>query len=144
MLDNCRNIYKTARETAGLTQEKASELLFISVRSIADYESGRTIPGDDVVCRMIENYKSKILAYMHLKYSSDVGYKYLPDIISNDFSTSVIRFQKEYQDISTVHKDMIEVACDGMVDDNEVHKWEKVKKEISEMAGAAMALMFAK
>lgn len=144
MLSNCRNVYKTARETAGLTQEKSSDLLFISVRSLADYEAGRTIPGDDVVCKMIEVYSSIKLAYLHLKYSTAVGRRYLPDIILDDLPLSVIRFQKEYQDVSTVHKDMIEVACDGKIEEYEVPKWQKIKKEISDIASAAMSLMFVK
>lgn len=76
----CGNIYKTARRAAGLTQEQAAEQLYISVRSIAEYESGRTIPPDDVVCRMVDLYGDRSLAYLHLKQSTEVGRRYLPDL----------------------------------------------------------------
>lgn len=52
----CGNIYKNARRAAGLTQEQAAEQLYISVRSLAEYEAGRTTPPDDVACRMIDVY----------------------------------------------------------------------------------------
>ncbi len=54
-----KNIYRIARECTGYTREEAAELLYISTRSLADYESGKTVPPDDVVCRMIEVYKAE-------------------------------------------------------------------------------------
>ena len=44
MSGECRNIYKAARRAAGFTQERASELLGVSVRSLADYETGQRLP----------------------------------------------------------------------------------------------------
>ncbi|MFZ7120723.1 MAG: helix-turn-helix domain-containing protein [Eubacteriaceae bacterium] len=142
MLSDCMNIYRTTRKHAGFTMEQASELLFIGVRSLADYEAGRTIPGDDVVCKMIEVYGSTKLAYLHLKYSTTVGMKYLPDIMIDDLPLSIVRFQKEYNDVTSVIDDMFQVVSDGKIDDEEVSKWKKVSKEISDIASAAMSLMF--
>lgn len=39
-----RNIYKTARRAAGMTQEAAAERLGISVESVRAYETGQRIP----------------------------------------------------------------------------------------------------
>ena len=42
-----QNIYKNARKSAGFTQEKASQLLNVSVDSLRDYEqSQRPVPSD--------------------------------------------------------------------------------------------------
>ena len=38
-----RNIYQIAQESTGLTQEKSSELMDISVDSLRDYEGGREL-----------------------------------------------------------------------------------------------------
>ena len=43
-----RNIYAAARNAAGLTQERAAECLAISVRSLADYESGVRLPSEEM------------------------------------------------------------------------------------------------
>lgn len=67
MENECRSIYKVARLKAGITQEVASELLHISMKSISDYERGKTIPPDDVVCNMVTLYQAPWLAYVHLK-----------------------------------------------------------------------------
>ena len=41
------NIYKRARATAGLTQERWAEQLGISVESVRLYESGAGLPSDE-------------------------------------------------------------------------------------------------
>ena len=48
MPDNDKTIYKTCREAAGYTQERAAELLNLSVRQLARFEAGELIPGDDI------------------------------------------------------------------------------------------------
>ena len=61
MQGNCKNIYRTARIVAGFTQEKAAEMLGISVRSLADYETGVRLPPNDVVNDMVMCYANTIL-----------------------------------------------------------------------------------
>ena len=48
MQSDCMNIYQTARKVAGLTQERAAELLGLSPRTLADYEAGLRLPPNDV------------------------------------------------------------------------------------------------
>ena len=144
MKGRCENIYKIARSYTDLTQEKASELLHISPRSLSDYEANKTIPGDDIVCMMVEAYGTAWLAYEHLKRSTVVGQKYLPSIDFSDLPKSVLRLQKEVRDVEYVNNDMVDIACDGIVEEHENDKWNQVVKEINEMAGAALAVVFSK
>ena len=130
MHGHCENIYKISRKAAGLTQYQAAELINVSVRSLADYETGKTIPPDDVVAAMVEAYKAPWLAYQHLKESSELGRKYLPDINFSDLARAVLRFQKEVRDLETVDRALVEIACDGEIDDTERPKWQTVTKEI--------------
>ncbi len=138
------NIYKNARKTTILTQEKASEFLRISKDSLSAYERGITRTPDDIVCKMIEVYGTRWLAYEHLRESTLVGQKYLPKINHNDVAKSVLRLQKEIADLNLVNSDMISIACDGIIDETEVSTWNKVTKEIQEVAGAALAVVFTK
>ena len=140
----CENIYKSARRNAGMTQEQAAEQLYISVRSLAEYEAGRTIPPDDVVCRMVEAYGAKHLAYMHLKQSTEVGRRFLPDLHIMDLPRSVLKLQKEVKDVTDINHHMVDVACDGMVEEHESETWRRVETELSEMVGAGLAVIFAR
>jgi len=144
MKRHCENIYKNARKVAGLTQEQAAEQLYISVRSLAEYEAGRTIPPDDVVCRMVEVYKAKHLAYLHLKQSTEVGRRFLPELHILDLPRSVLRLQKEVADVNGIHREMVEVVCDGMVEEHEHETWQSIEKELMEMIGAGLSVVFAR
>lgn len=138
----CGVIYKQARETAGLTQEQASYLLPIPVRTLSSYENGSLVPSGELVCRMIKVYESKWLWYLHLKNNDPVGKEFLPDIEFTDLAKSVLRLQKEVSDLDSINRDMIDIACDGKVCSHEEPRWRNITKEIYEMAGAALAVIF--
>lgn len=140
----CGNIYQNARKNANLTQEQAAEAIYISTRSLGDYESGRTTPNDETVCRMIEAYGAEWLGYQHLKQSTLVGEKYLPDIEFSDLAKSVLRLQKEVGDLDNIHRDMVDIACDGKICSHEEPRWRNITKEVYEMAGAALAVIFSR
>jgi transcriptional regulator with XRE-family HTH domain len=138
----CGNIYKAARKAAGLTQEQAAEQLYISVRSLAEYEAGRTIPPDDVVCRMVEVYNTRYLAYLHLKNSTEVGRRFLPELHIADLPMSVLKLQKEVDDVTNIRRDIVEVVCDGKIDEEELPRWQNIVKELQEMIGAGLSVIF--
>ena len=142
MKKECKTIYKTSRENAQLSQEAAVEHLYISTRSLSDYETGRTIPGDDIVCRMIETYNAHELAYLHLQQNTEVGRRYLPGICLDDLPRAVLRLQKESRHMQAKEGDLIAIACDGEVDSTEQSMWEIAKKELQELAGAALAVLY--
>ena len=66
MSKSCTNIYRKARNQAGLTREDAAYQLHIGERTLAAYESGESIPNGNLVNDMIELCKTKWLAYTHL------------------------------------------------------------------------------
>ena len=139
MKKRCRNIYRIARKSAGLTQEEAAELLNVSPRTLSDYEQGKTIPPDDVVCRMIEVYKADWLAYKHLK-QTEIGNRYLPNIDSTDLAKSVLRLQKEVRDFQVISNEIIDIACQGMIKEHD--KWRSIVEKINGMVGAALSVVF--
>jgi transcriptional regulator with XRE-family HTH domain len=142
MTEISKNIYKLARENAGLTRENAGGMLHVATRTLAGYEGGEVIPPSDVVCRMCEMYGATWLGYMHLQKSNPVGQKYLPEIDFSSLSISVLRLQKEMADVSQISPDMIEVACDGRIEHKEKSTWQKVTNELKQMAGAAFSVIF--
>lgn len=144
MVQEYRNIYQIARESTGLTQEKASELLDISVDSLRAYEGGRRIPPDKVVIRMIEVYNTQYLAYQHLKTSAEVGQAYLPNIEIKELPVAILKLQKEVSDFIKCRDLMIEITCDGVIDESEQEQWNNIMKELDDVVEAIMALKFAK
>lgn len=80
MSNDCENLYKVCRTSAGLTQERAAELLAVSPRTLSEYENGHQRVPDDIVDAMSKHYKSPLLAWWHLRNTSILG-KYLPDVV---------------------------------------------------------------
>lgn len=144
MKAECKGIYKWYREDAGLTQDNAAEKLHVSVRSLSDYEGGKTIPGDDVVCAMVELYHAPDLAYLHLKTNTEVGKRYLPGLHLDELPRAVLRLQKESRDMREIEPELVAIACDGVVDRQELPMWERAKIEVQDLAGAALAVLFAR
>ena len=67
MPDETRNIYKTCRKAAELTQEAAAERLGISVESLRAYETGQRVPPDEVVADMFGLYNTLHLIVQHVR-----------------------------------------------------------------------------
>ena len=74
------NYYQSCRLNAGLTQEAASEMIGISVSTIAKIETDARLPSELVVDRMADVYHAPMLAWWHLKHHSVLGH-HLPDVI---------------------------------------------------------------
>lgn len=142
MVEQYRNIYQIARESTGLTQEKASEHLDISVDSLRAYEGGKRIPPDHVVIKMIEIYNTQYLAYQHLKTADEVGRTYLPNIEIRELPSAILRLQKEVTDFLKVKDEMIEITCDGIIDKEEKPRWDAIMKELNDIMDAIMSLKF--
>lgn len=60
------NIYKQARLKIGMDRQAAADFLFISLRTLIYYESGRRIP-EDVATNMSRLYRDPGLIDRHLE-----------------------------------------------------------------------------
>ena len=86
---NYRNIYQTARELKGLTQEAAAERLDISVDSLGAYEQDRRRPPDSTVLRMAQMYDFPYLCYQHIA-SGELG-GVLPEVTPTSLEQATMR-----------------------------------------------------
>lgn len=146
MQDNCRNIYKTARQASGLTQERWAEVLGISVESVRLYETGRGLPSDDVVTRMSEVAVMPVLGYWHLKEKSGVANDILPEVSACELPQAVIKLICRIREFSEKHRvnDLLTIAEDGRIDESEKELFDQIVQELDGVVQAAMTLKFAK
>ncbi|MCL2095267.1 MAG: helix-turn-helix transcriptional regulator [Oscillospiraceae bacterium] len=91
MYEQYINIYQKSRNAKGYTQEKAAELLDISLESLKAYENDRTIPKPETVARMIEIYGDPKLGIRHARLALAALSEYLPDpeYIDNPYEAKV-------------------------------------------------------
>ena len=139
MTSNCRNVYKSCRIAAGLTQEQAAECLYISVRKLSDYENGHDTPPDDLVERMSVLYDAPKLAWFHVITKNPLGSKILPKLHFTSFSTNVIKLQKALRQLHQMEDDILAIASDGRIDLEEESQWQKICEILHQCAGAIIA-----
>lgn len=76
MTQECENLYKLCRTSAGFTQEQAAELLNIAPRTLSDCENGKTRVPDDIVDAMSNHYKSPLANCMSATSIKPLNYRF--------------------------------------------------------------------
>ena len=140
------NIYRNARLTAGLTQERWSEYLGISPDSVRKYESGEMMPAEDVLLMMADISGLKILPYWHLSQKSRIAGEILPKLEEPPalpqavlaLLISIENFQERGM------RDLLRIASDGKISDDEIIPYGQALEQLNEMVRNAYAVGYAK
>lgn len=146
MKDNCRNIYRIARDTAGLTQERWAENLGISVEAVRQYESGTIMPGDDIVLQMAEISGQLILPYRHLVRKSRVAAAILPELDDElGLSETVLSLLIQIDDFREDGlRKLTRIAADGKVSQEEADAYDEAMRQLQRLVALAMSLSYIK
>lgn len=138
-----RNIYKTARTVAGLTQERWAEAVGVSVDSIRGYEAGNVIPADETVRAMSEISGLAPLSYWHLCNKSTLAADMLPDVEQLPLPQAVVQLLVAISEFSEDHANLLVLAADGKISPDEAVEWEGIKKRLDRVVKAAMQVKIA-
>ena len=146
MPEECRNIYKTSRKAAGLTQESAAERLGISVESLRAYEGGQRIPPNEVVELMVILYNAQHLAYQHLRETNAMYGRVVPEVPQCSVLEASARLTNRIYAFADSHADrrLMRMAEDNVIDPVERPEFDAILEELQEIVEAALALRCAK
>lgn len=142
MQEEYQNIYKTARRAAGLTQERAAELLGICPESIRAYETGRTIPSSHVVERMVDRYNAQHLAYEYLKETNSLMGRVVPALEARSVLEVAVRIHNRIRAFSEHHsvERLMAIAEDNMIDGEEMPDFLAIVAELREIIKSCLEL----
>ena len=145
MPDNDKTIYKTCREAAGYTQERAAELLNLSVRQLARFEAGELIPGDDIAYSMVVLYDSQYLAVQHLRSASHLAASIIPEVDPVSLQTATMRLLNSFARWADKRRDrqLLEIAEDNIVDEGERPLYDEICREIAALVKEGLELQLA-
>lgn len=145
MPDNVQSIYKTAREFAGITQERAAAALNLSVRSLAAYETGERIPHDDIVVRMVDLYNYQQLAVQHMRANSELARRIIPELKDRSLIEASVRFTNSLHRLEKLQADrrLLEIGEDNQIDDTEEKDYNEIALEVQKLIQSAMELISA-
>lgn len=119
------NIYCQCRKEAAkfnnnlFSREGASELLGISVSSLADYELGNTTPPADKVNLMAEIYNSPELRNYNCANECPIGKMNVPQLDIKDLSSSALTLLSTLRKVSKISETILDVTEDNVIDENE-------------------------
>ncbi|MCJ0224512.1 helix-turn-helix transcriptional regulator [Clostridioides difficile] len=135
-----QNIYQKARENTNLTQEKASELLDISVESLRAYENDKRIPPNTVVAKMVSIYNNNLLGYEHVRRTTEAGVMFLPKLEMKSLSSITLKLHKEIKDYLKKEDGFIDVVEDDVIDEDEEEVWNDVMEKLEGIYKAILKL----
>ena len=145
MPETDKTIYKTCREAAGYTQERAAELLNLSVRQLARFEAGELIPGDDIAYSMVVLYDSQYLAVQHLRSASHLAASIIPEVDPVSLQTATMRLLNSFARWADKRRDrqLLEIAEDNIVDEEERPLYDEICREIAALVKEGLELRLA-
>ena len=137
-----RNIYFSARQTAGLTQERWAEMLGISVEAVRQYEGDRILPSDGVVARMAELSMLPPLGYWHLRHKSELAAAELPPVERLPLAQAVVQLLAAMRDFEEEHREdaLLRIASDGRVDPAEEARFKAIVRDLHGIVQAALQI----
>ena len=144
--NDSRNIYRIARDTAGLTQERWAENLGISTEAVRQYEAGIIMPGDDIVLQMAEISGQLILPYRHLVRKSRVAAAILPELDDElGLSETVLSLLIQIDDFrEDGMKKLSRIAADGKVSEDEAESYDQALQQLRRLVTLALSLSYIK
>ena len=137
-----RNIYKTARSAAGLTQEAAAERLGLSVERIRAYETGQRIPPNEAVERMVILYNAQHLAYQHLHETNELYTRIVPALEDRDLIRAAVVLRNRLARLEQRRSldRLLEIAEDDRIDEDERPECLAIVAELREIVRSALEL----
>lgn len=138
-----QNIYKSARELKGLSQETAAEQIGVSVESLGAYEQDRRRPPDSTVLRMAQVYDFPYLCYQHIQ-SSDMG-AVLPEVRRKPIEQATLRIVRLVSQLAQNGRldQLMEITEDGIITADERPLHDEIMSELRQLVQSVLELDYA-
>lgn len=136
-------LLKTVRESRGLTQEQAAELVGVSVDSWYAYEANKRLPAQETVCRICEALEANWLAMYFLEAHSQT-LAVLPEVHARELPTAVLTLLNRVLQFNEKcrARELMELAEDGVIDDVERRVYDEIVAELDGIIEAALAVKY--
>ena len=136
------NIYGRYRRAAGLTQERAAELLDMPSRTLAHWEAGTYLPPDDKVLMMVDVYQAPTLAIEHLRSRSALAAELLPEVEQRSLPEAALGLLAAIREFEVNESDLelMKIAADGKVSGDEKQRYGCIMSKLMDIVDSAMEL----
>lgn len=136
-----KNIYQISRENAGLTRDKAEELMeYVSAERIEKIESEKSLPHPDEILKMAEVYKAPTLCNYFCTHECPIGERYVDEVSIKDLSQITLETLAALNTLDKAKNRFIEITVDGEISPDELPDFLKIKEEMSKIAATVESL----
>lgn len=140
------SLYARYRKAAGLTQERAAELLGVAVRTLQAWERLESPVPNARILAMVDVYSAPTLAIEHLRFTNVIAYELLPAVRELPVAQAVCQLLSAVRRLEEIHAgdQLLQIAADGRVDEIEKADYEQLLIELEPVMAAVMALRYAR
>ena len=136
-----KNIYQLCREEAGLTREKASELLqFISADRIEKVESGHSAPHPDEILLMAECYGHPELKNHFCTVECPIGQKHVKPVKEKELTMIALEILNSLNTLSKDKERLVEIAADGQLTEDELKDFSGIREKLDAISATVQSL----
>lgn len=136
-----KNIYQISRENAGLTRDKAEELMeYVSAERIEKIESEKSLPHPDEVLKMAEVYKAPTLCNYFCTHECPIGEKYISEVSMKDLSQITLETLASLNTLEKAKSRFIEITVDGVISEDELPDFLKIQSEMDKISSTVASL----
>ena len=135
-----KSVYQLYREKCGLTREKASELMDgMTPSRIEKIENGQEPTPYDVI-QMADCYKNPELCNYYCSHRCAIGDRYVPRVEMSELPNIVLETIASLNEIVPYTSQLIQIARDGKITDEEIPSFAFISKKLDEIALAIDSL----
>ncbi|MDO4555816.1 MAG: helix-turn-helix transcriptional regulator [Lachnospiraceae bacterium] len=130
-----KNIYHISRENAGLTRERAADVLgFISADRFEKIENRNFITQPDEILAMADGYKNPSLFNYYCSQICPIGQEYVPKVTAKDLSVITLEMLSTLNTLVREKDRLIDIAADGEISEDEIPDFIKIQSELDRMS----------
>ena len=140
------SLYARYRKAAGLTQERAAELLGVAVRTLQAWERLESPVPNARILAMVDVYSAPTLAIEHLRFTNVIAYELLPAVRELPVAQAVCQLLSAVRRLEEIHAgdQLLQIAADGRVDEIERPAMDELLTELEPVIAAVMSLRYAR
>ena len=136
-----KNPFQLARESLGLSREKASELLkIITPERIEKIENEKTTPYPEEILAMADGYHMPDLCNYFCSNVCPIGQVYVPEVKLRDLSRIVLEMIASLNNMNSKKDRLIEIAADGNIANDEIDDFIAIQEELEKISITISAL----
>lgn len=130
-------MWQHARNTVQISRETAAGELHIGARTLADYESGKTVPPPEVVLGMSRLYERPEMTQLYCRHYCSIGAAYSYDVLNAvnlDPASILIKLQTEMAEVQKIFPRMLEIIINkNQRDDFTPEEWSEFEDQLHEL-----------